>query len=189
MQLLSLKTAFPAIFDPLPTLEPGQEGMIRLHLQTPQAPGTYNLSIVFVHNNQEISVSSAPLELVPPPSVTIQTQLGWQKTSSAEDVTILVYDNRENLLHKFPGLRIEENRVHAAGLTNIVPGRAYRIVVLAPYYLPRQIIAPLGGQETALTLPRFYPLDFNDDGALTFGDLPALLTTQPQEAFRRFFTP
>jgi hypothetical protein len=187
--LISDQTNFQVIFDPLPTLEPGQTGTVRMHLATPSNPGTYNARIVFLHHGREIPVSEATLTLIPPPAVVIRAQLGWRRTSHTEDVTLLVYDMKDNLLHKFPGLRIEDGRVRAEGLTNIIPGKFYRIVVLAPYYLPRQEITTLNAQETALTMKRFLPLDFNDDGAFTFADIQALLTSQPKGVIPRFFTP
>jgi hypothetical protein len=180
--------SFQAIFDPLPTLEPGQQGTVRLHLQTPATTGTGTISLELLHGEEQIPIAQQTIEVVPPPSIELAVQLGWRRTSEAPDVTILVYDDA-TLLHKFTGLEIKGGKVKAAGLTNIIPTRSYRVVVLVPYYLPRQTVAALGAQETTITMRRLYPFDFNGDGALTLKDIPALLTTQPKEAMGRLFTP
>ncbi len=187
-ELSSNGPGFQAIFDSLPTLEPGEQALVRVHLQTPAAPGSSTLSVSLVHGEEKITIASQEVKLIPPPSIELGIQLGWRRTSVESDVTILIYDDT-TLLHKFTGLEMKEGKVQVKGLTNIIPTRTYRVVALVPYYLPRQIIVPLGQEETTLSMPRMYPLDFDGDGAFTFKDLPALLTTQPQAAFLRLFTP
>lgn len=187
-ELQSEGLSFQAIFDAVPTIEPGERGRIRVHLQTPTVLGAATITISLLHTEERIPITSQAIEVIPPPSIEVQLQLGWKRTSDEPDVTILIYDDA-TLLHKFAGLHIKDGKVKIEGLTNVIPTRTYRVVALAPYYLPRQTIAALGAQETKLTVPRLYPLDFNGDGALTIKDIPALLTTQPQVVFRRFFSP
>lgn len=187
-ELQSEGLSFQAIFDAVPTIEPGERGRIRVHLQTPASPGAATLAISLLHGDERIPIASQAVEVIPPPSIEVQLQLGWRRASTESDATILVYDDA-TLLHKFTGLGIKDGRVEVEGLTNVIPFRTYRVVTLVPYYLPRQTIAALGAQETKLTVPRLYPLDFNGDGALTTKDIPVLLTTQPQVVFRRFFSP
>lgn len=187
-ELQSEGLSFQAIFDAVPTIEPGERGRIRVHLQTPMILGGATLAISLLHGEENIPIATQPVEVIPPPSIEVQLRLGWRGARTESDVTILVYDDA-TLLHKFAGLRIKDGKVKVEGLTNVIPTRTYRVVALVQYYLPRQTIAALGAQETKLSVPRLYPLDFNGDGALTITDIPALLTTQPQVVFRRFFSP
>jgi hypothetical protein len=128
------------------------------------------------------------ITLVPPPSVEVRANLGWRKTSDASDVTVLLYDNH-TLLQKFTGLTMKKGVVTAAGLTNIIPGNPYRVVILVHGYLPRQTITALGSKMTTLYPHRFLPLDFNNDGAFTFADILALSHVSPWIAITRFFGP
>lgn len=179
---------FQTLVESLPTLEPGETGTLTLHLQTPLAAGSYKLSAQLVHFTEKLELETQNVAVVPPPSLIAQAQLAWRRTGEASDVTLLVYD-RDKLLHKFTGLSLAGGRLEVKGLNNIIPGATYRLVLLVPYYLPRQRILPLGSQKTAVTFRRLLPLDFNHDGAFSLADLVALLRFKPNQIFALFFGP
>lgn len=174
--------------DPLPLVEPGEKGEISLHLKTKAKPGIYPVEMNFVHYGRMISLLKENLVLVPPPSLTIKAQLGWKKTGSASGVKVLIYDLKDNLIEKFVDQKMENGVINVSGLTDIVPGMKYRVVVIAPYYLPRQTIAVLNKDVTTLGPKRLLPLDFDGDGALTLRDIVALLKTDPNTVIGRFFS-
>ena len=113
-----------------------------------------------------------------PPGIEITTQLGWKTSSDTQNATVLVYDHL-TLIHKVQGVAIAKGKAIIKDLRNVVPGHNYRIVILVPYYLPRQMIAVLKPDTTQILLPRLYPADFNQDGTLTTADIFALVTLQP----------
>lgn len=180
--------SFIAIVDPLPYLEPGQTGTISLHLQSPKKPGSYPVRLLLVHNSQSIPILEHSIDVVPPPSITIQAPLGWRKTSDAGDVQILIYD-KHTLVQKFTGLAMVNGKILVSGLTNIVPGSEYRIVLLVPKYLPRQYIGVLGEKLTTIAIKRLLPLDFNEDGAFTMADIIALVRFPPKAILQLFIGP
>ena len=184
----SAKGDFSMVADPLPILEPGQSGLLSIHLQTPHTPGVYPYTIALHHNNQEIPLEKESVRIVPPPGVTVSVQLGWRKLNNATDATVLVYDDK-TLLRKVSGVTVKNGQTTVPDLTNIVPGKKYRIVVLLPYYLPRQAIVTLGSNNTAVSMPRMLPLDFNRDGALTPADILALLNLKPNFILSLFIGP
>lgn len=174
--------------EPLPTLEPGDTGTISIHLKTPENAGPYPLTLTLIHGAQTVILEHRDMTLVPPPSVEIHAQLGWRKTSEAQNARILVYDDL-TLLQKFTGLAMKDGVVSASGLVNVVPGRPYRVVLLVDGYLPRQVIGALSDAKTVLYPSRMLPLDSNNDGKFSFTDLQVLLKTSPFVAFSRFFGP
>ena len=182
------KQGFSVIADPLPSLEPGEEGTITLHLKTPSTPGNYPVQLFFVHHGRQIPLEERTITIVPPPSIQIYAQLGWRRSSNAEDVTVILYDG-DTIIHKVTGLSIQNGLVIVPGLANIIPDKEYRVVAVVPYYLPRQIIAPLGPQETTVRMKRFYPLDINQDGEFTISDLWSLLTSPPKNMLQLFVGP
>lgn len=175
---LTTKPKFLMVHDPLPVMEPGQYGGLVMHLETPNAPGTYYYSLDILHRGQRTSIESGDVTLVPPPSVTTHIQLGWKTNNTVSNATVLIYDGL-TLLHKVPGVSFNDGVATVRELRNVVPGRKYRVVVLVPYYLPRQQIATLHADKTTITLPRLIPVDFNQDGTFSLGDLVSLIKLQP----------
>lgn len=175
--------------DLLPYIEPKQKGEITLHIKTPIQPGKYPMVLTLQHYDEKTVLDEKEVTLVPPPSLTLKAQLGWRKTSSSNDVSVLMYTKDNKLLQKFTGLTMKNGEVKVSGLTDIVPGREYRIVMLVSYYLPRQKIQILNKDETIITMKRSLPFDIDGDGALTGSDLVTLLRTQPQTILSRFVGP
>jgi len=132
-------------------------------------------------------IQQRTIELVPPPTIEGSVSLGWKPISTTGEATLLVYDGNDQLIHKFTGLRIENGKIQATGLYHIIPGSSYRIVLLVPYYLPRQTITKLSKTRTTVLFDRLLPLDFDADGALTVKDLWAWLSTKPHDILARFF--
>ena len=178
---------FTYVSDPLPKLEPSEKGIVRIHIKTPLEEGVYHMVFFITRGQKQVIVEEKDITLIPPPTMTLNVQIGWKKESSADHVRVLVYDPNDTLLHKFQDLSIENGSLSITGLYNMIPGKNYRVVVIAPYYLPRQHIVMLKEGRTTLTLRRLLPLDFNNDGALNVLDIPALLFTRPNEVVSRFF--
>ena len=136
---------------------------MKLHIETPNAPGVYPYEVVIRHFNRPLVIESGTLTLVPPPSIEVRTQFGWKADSNTTSATVLVYDHL-TLIHKVQGVAITHGKAVVNDLRNVIPGNTYRVVVLVPYYLPRQTIATLKPDTTPIHMPRLYPVDFNQDG-------------------------
>ncbi len=169
---------FTMVYDPLPVLEPGQSGSVAIHLETPSTASSYTYSLDLLHGDRSTVIDSGVVQVVPPPSVTVSVALGWRTANDAADATVLVYDDKK-LLHKVNGVHLVGGKATVSGLHNIVPGKSYRIVVLVPYYLPRQRITKLSAANTLVDLPRMYPLDFNRDGKFDAADILAGAQMKP----------
>jgi hypothetical protein len=182
---ISTDIALPMVVDPLPVIEPGQKGHVSIHVETPAAAGTHPYELTLTHWGRTYSLEKGTLKFIPPPSVSLTTHLGWRSGNNAKDVTVLVYDGA-TLLHKFNGLTLSGGRLTVDGLRNVVPGQKYRVVILVPYYLPRQVIATLSNGTTAISMPRLYPFDFDQDGAFTYKDIFTLLRIHPGQVLSLF---
>ncbi len=174
--------------DPVPTVEPGETGTMTIHIKTLQTPGKYALSVNLKHFDEIIPIEQKDVTVLPPPAVRISAQLGWRKTSEASNASVLVYQ-KNTLIHKFTGLTVKNGSLTVSGLTGVVPKEEYRMVMLVPYYLPRQKVVIINEQETDITMKRFVPLDFNNDGTFSIADLPALFSLQPNAVANLFFGP
>lgn len=179
---------FPVNDVTLPYLEPGQKGKLTFTLNTPPSVGTATIALNIAHGEKIIPLETKSIAIAAPPSVTVRARLAWRKTSTAERVKLLIYQGNR-LIHEFPDRSLVDGVATVSGVTDIVPGQPYRVVLVVPYYLPRQKILPLTEGTTITSLPRLLPLDANGDGALTAKDIQALLNLRPHDVFIRFFGP
>ncbi len=170
----------------LPRLEPGQKERLQFSVTTPKTPGVYPVRLIIRHNDSTAILEAREITIIPPPTLVIQTHLGWKASSNAPKAKVLVYD-KDTLVHEFPDLRLIDGTVVAPDLTNITPTQRYRVVIVIPGFLPSQTWTTIKETETLVAIPRLLPLDFNQDGALTLSDIQALLTQPPNAVFNRFF--
>lgn len=170
--------------DTIPLLEPKEQGIIRMMIKTPNKEGTYPLTLSIKHTAVQIPIETKTITLIPPPSATLRVTLGWNRIGTAKGATVLIYDIDNTLLHKFTDIPIDHGTLNVTGLYQIVPGYKYRVVVLVPYFLPRQSVITMKEESNTWTFKRFYPFDFNRDGKLTMADIIALILLPPKDVLR-----
>ncbi len=170
--------SFTSSVDPLPDMEPGQYGTVNLNLEIPDVSGEREYFLDIVRDTTTVPIEHGTVTVVPPPSLTVTVSLGWRPDSSTDQATVLVYDGL-TLLHKFDGITFKGGKTTVPGLRNIVPGMKYRIVVLVPYYLPRQSVVVVRRDVTDVRMPRMIPADFDRDGALTPRDILFVFRSPP----------
>lgn len=188
LALEQANAGFILIADILPTIEPSEKGEVTIHLKAPDQPGTYAMTLGIRRNDQFFPLQTQDITIVPPPSLTIDAQLGWRTSSDANDVAVLVFENNK-VLHKFTGLSLKKGQVTVAGLTGIIPGYSYRTVITVPDYLPRQSIVGLNSSHTTVRMKRLLPLDFNRDGKLDSRDFVSAFSRQPKDIIKLFVSP
>ncbi len=176
---------FVVSYGAIPNIEPKQTGEISITIDTPNDTKAHLFSLSLVHEKDVIPLQSGTIKLIPPPAAKIAVQLGWRSLNNAQLATVLVYDNL-TLLHKFNGLTLKGGTVEVEGLRNIIPNNNYRVVLLVPYYLPRQVIAKLGDNKTILRMPRLYPLDFDNDGKWSISDIFQMFRMKPNQIISLF---
>ncbi len=169
----------------LPILEPEQSTRQFISLRTPDTHGTYTLILQMQSPKKTIDIKTFTIMVIPPPSLRIEAQLGWRKTSIASEAAVLIYDGN-TLLHEFKQLHLQNGKIVTPGILNIIPHRSYRIVTLIPYYLPRQAIQPIDDPVTVVKNKRFYPFDFNANQRFDLDDIATALKEKPATVLPRF---
>ncbi len=172
----------------IPTLEPDQSNRMLMSIRTPEKIGQYDVTVELRHFTDTFKLSTKQIQVIPPPALKVEVQLGWKNSSDATQAAVLVYDGN-NLLQEFNNLSLDHGIVSTPGILSIIPGQFYRIVTIVPYYLPRQSIQQIGDQITVITNNRFLPLDVNNDQQWTYKDFTDLLRHKPSEILPRFFGP
>jgi len=79
------------------------------------------------------------------------------------------------MVFKKSGIDIKDGKGKVSEIRNIFSGGRYRVVVLVPYYLPRQSYIILNKDKNEIVFKRMYPLDFDSDGNFDLKDLWTLI--------------
>lgn len=171
----------------VPYLEPGQQGNLSLSISTPLNATSMHVVISIGRDSDFLTLNEKYIRIVPPPSLTAFASVGFNKNVSARSAKILVYDDSQKLIHEYESVSMNDGTMVVSGLTNIIPGREYRIVVVIPGYLPRQVKIILTKGDTSITFPMLLPFDIDEDGALTVNDFVRVLRFKPIDIWRRLF--
>lgn len=174
------------ILGEIPYLDPGEQKSLIYTIHAPEKAGEYLIKSYLHHAGEEYLIDAGKVIVIPPPSVNISVSLGWRRAPSEKNITVLLYSKNHVLLSKYENISIEHGSLKVSSIKDIVPGEEYRVVVLVPYYLPRQAIVKFTGGITHISMKRHFPFDFNGDGKLSFRDIPALLQEKPHTIIGRF---
>lgn len=135
------------------------------------------VSAVLMRGSDEIA-RTLPQKVViePHPSLSLRLTLFAKGLSTGDDFEVQIFDNDEQLVYKKSSVKVTLGRATVEGISNVAPGRKYRVVILKPYYLPRQAISTFADGVTTIEFEELLPLDFNQDGKLSLADIPGLFT-------------
>ncbi|MFO0703417.1 MAG: hypothetical protein U0525_01695 [Patescibacteria group bacterium] len=121
--------------------------------------------------------------LHPQPSLNIKASILSKGLSTASDFELQIFDENEKLVYRSKSLELVLGRTRISQLSNVVPGKTYRFVLLKPYYLPRQTKLKVANGENMIEFDQMLPLDMDKDGALTLGDVQGLFMKRNNNDF------
>jgi hypothetical protein len=171
----------------LPYLEPGETKPIGIHMKTPPSEGKYTITLTLMQEDQRVPLEGNVVTVIPPPSLTAAITIAYKKNVNLDNVKILVYDKEESVVQKFENLTITDDHLVIPHLTNIVPNKKYRIVILIPGFLPRQTLVTLASTSTEIAFDRFLPFDPDGDGTLTVFDVLKFIQHSPYDFIHLMF--
>lgn len=154
----------------IPKTEPFQQTQVELKLKTSKFPGSFSYAYEVKQLSRTYFHDSGRFELVPPPSLLLHAQTWFHRLSSGNDFQLLIYDNSQTLIHEETSIGFDQGIAHIDNVYNLIPNRDYRLVLIKPYYLPRQIYAHLTTQRTHVYFSQLLPFDPSQDGVLTLND-------------------
>lgn len=167
---------FEYLLSDLAKIKPFQEAETDLIIKTKTVSGKYKITIELLKNKQVITqIKNINMEIVPLPNLDFQTNLYPKLQTEGGNFEIQIFDEKEGLVFKRSGITVRKGWGVIDALQNIVIGKKYRIVLLRPYYLPRQDYVSFKRGSNILKFKRMYPLDFNKDGHFDWSDFGALL--------------
>jgi len=170
------KKVFEYIFSDIKNLRPFQEININFFIKTNSFLRKNKIKFYLYKDNKKILESKDwQFEVVPLPSLKYAVSLLPKLISGGDNFQIQIFNNQENLVFKKTGLKMSVGKGELTDIQNIIPGKKYRLVILKPYYLPRQEYIVFQKENNQIKFKQMWPLDFNQDGKLTLNDLKTLI--------------
>ena len=170
------KKVFEYIFSDIKNLRPFQEINTAFFIKTNSFLGKNKIKFYLYKNDKKILESKDwQFEVVPLPSLKYTVSLLPKLISSSDNFEIQIFNDKESLIFKKTGLRASLGKGELTDIQNIIPGKKYRLVILKPYYLPRQEYIVFQKENNQIKFKQMWPLDFNQDGKLTLNDFKTLI--------------
>ncbi len=110
-------------------------------------------------------------EILPLPGLTFRVRLFPAFLIDGSEYEVQIFDDQEQMVYKKMNIGVIGSEGILQGVPNVVLGKRYRVVLLRPYFLPRQTFVVFKKTENKITFPWMLPVDMNSDGKLDAKDL------------------
>lgn len=167
----------PYFFSDIGDTMPNESSEVDLYIKTGSVPGKKTSKIALYRGDKKI-LESAPwnYEIVPLPSLNFHVSVFPRLKQKGNDFELQIFDEKEELVFKKNNVEVEHASGSINGIRNIALDRKYRVVILKPYYLPRQTFVKFTQGKNQITFKQMLPLDFNKDGTFDLTDIWTLCT-------------
>lgn len=156
-------------------ISPNEEKEVNFYLKT-KDEGQEKIKFILQKNGKNILESKDwYFNILALPSLKIKTGLFPKLNDSGFDFELQIFDEKESLVFKKKNLLVKVGEGEVANVENIVFGKRYRLVLLKPYYLPRQNYLVFKKGKNKVSFKPMLPLDFNLDGKFSLRDILELI--------------
>ena len=156
-------------------ITPNHDREVSLFIKTGGIVGQDNLSISLSRNEKKIAEKKWKISLIPLPKIQYKINLFPKLNDTVSDLEIQIFDDSEKLIFRKSGLIAINGKGTLENIKNVYIGGKYRVVILAPYYLPRQKHIIFEKKEEKVNFKYLIPLDFNKDGKFDIKDVWSIL--------------
>ncbi len=164
------------LIEDLKNIMPFEEKEVSFFLKTNHRSG--EVSNQFTLEKEGKNILENPVwkfNILPLPSLSFQVNLFPKLNDKGDDFQIQFFDENENLIFQKKQLEAFGAKGTLNDIQNVIVGAKYRVVVLKPYYLPRQNFLVLKKGENQIKFKIMLPFDFDCDGKLSLKDLWTLI--------------
>ncbi len=156
-------------------IEPGEWGDAELFLKTKETQGQGSAKIALYKGEKKIlDAGTWNFNILPLPSLNLEVSTFPGGKANGDKFELQVFDQNQQLVFRKRNFRIKGGKATITAIRNIYLGGGYRVVLLAPYYLPRQSLITFHKQINLVRFKVLLPLDFNLDGKFDWQDLTTL---------------
>lgn len=159
----------------LKRIRPQEEAEIDFFVKTSSILGKGKVRILLTKYGEPVLDGGFwQFETFPLPSLLVRTSLFPKIDSTGDDFELQIFNNKEEVVFKKKGVKIKAGEGKIDEIQNVALGRKYRLVLLKPYYLPRQGEIIFNRENNSLQFEPMIPIDFSNDGKLDIDDLFSL---------------
>lgn len=157
----------------LGAVSPYQDTQVYIYAQTiDDTTGRKSFKIVLYKDDKKVEdLRSWNPEILPLPSLTFKVRLFPAFLIDSSEYEVQIFDDQEQMVYKKINVGVIASEGILQGVPNVVIGKRYRVVLLRPYFLPRQTYVVFNKGKNKLTFPWMLPVDMNNDGKLDAKDL------------------
>jgi|APSaa5957512622_1039677.scaffolds.fasta_scaffold15127_3 hypothetical protein len=163
-------------FTPTQTTKPNSNTNYTITIHTPAKTQPVSLKLQLQNENTPFGQQrEKTITIVPPPSIVIKASRYFRNDLVPVEYKLLIYDQNQELKNEL-FISLKNFISQPIKLYNLIPQSSYRFVILKDYYLPRQVSAVLGSDQTTIQFKTLLPLDLNKDGHFSIKDFLYHLT-------------
>lgn len=159
------------LFSEIKDLKPFGEEEIWFFINTGQQPSQKNFKFILQKNGEKILESKNwRVNILPLPSLKLKVNLFPKINDKGGDFEIQIFDKEQTMVFREKNQEIFGGKGLLKNIRNVVIGKKYRVVILKPYYLPRQNFIVFQAKDNQINFRPMMPLDFNVDGRFSLAD-------------------
>lgn len=161
-------------FSDLRSVKPTEEVVVDLYLKTSDREGQFSSNLGLFKGNMKImDITNWNFRTEPLPSAQIEVKLLPKFNAGGDDYELQIFDKNEQLVLKKKSLKASRGIIVANEVPNVALSEKYRVVILKPYYLPRQTHISFKKGDNIIRFEWMIPVDFNLDGHIGWEDIVA----------------
>lgn len=163
------------LFSDIKDLKPFEEKQLPFYINTSNQLGKQRVRYA-LQKGEDILLESGDwlVEIKPLPSLSFKVSLFPKINDQGKDFEVQIFDKNKNLVFVKRNQEVFGSKGVVDNIKNIVLGDEYRVVILKPYYLPRQDYIIFRENNNQIRFKPMAPIDFDRDGKLSFNDLTTL---------------
>lgn len=157
---------------------PLKKTQIILHIKTNGSFGKTTVELGLYKQGKKVATAGSwNVEILPPPTLSLQANLLAKSFSQPFTAEVQIFDKNEYLVFKRTDVEFKNGIANIEYVPGVIFGPYYRAVVVKPYYLPRQnYVKFVKGQNAEVQFEQLMPVDLNNDGQFSFGDIQTFIT-------------
>lgn len=156
-------------------VEPQDSDDIDLFLKTKREVGKGAAMVALYKNDKKIIDGGTwEFNVLPLPILNFEVKTFPDGKARGDHFELQIFDQNNQLVFKKKNIKVKDGKATVDTIHNVYFGGDYRVVLLDPYYLPRQEFVTFHKQGNLAHFKVLLPLDFNLDGKFGLEDIGAL---------------
>lgn len=164
----------------LSDVSPFEETTVYVYAQTvEEGIGTKQAQLALYQDDRKLKdLRDWSFEVLPLPSLKLNIKLFPPVATDSREYEVQIFDADEQVVFKKQNVSVTDYKALIPNVPNVVLGRRYRVVILRPYYLPRQTFVRFQKGMNEAKFPWMIPVDINTDGKLDAQDFIEIMRRQ-----------